>query len=294
MLGAFRTSQHLIQAVTPGSSPLLQLPFFTKEAVDSVEGKDAKDHFTVQKFMSIPEDKRHSLTVGAGLLSDKQYDTAISVAKQLPALEVSRAFFKVMGEKDITPSSLVQLVVKARFVPPGHSNVPEVSPADLEDADPDEDDLDAVMGRKPARNSANDKKGENKFEAIQPPLAHAPYLARDHSPRWHIFLSDSRQGKMAVPPFIFTTFDKPILDEAGKPTFNMQTLKMQFQAPPQIGAFTFVMHMLCDSYLGLDMKQEITLQVEDPAKAAALDDDDDISEPDEGEHLYFLSKINKS
>lgn len=294
MLGAFRTSQHLIQAVTPGSSPLLQLPYFTKEAVDSVEGKDAKDHFTVQKFMSIPEEKRHSLTVGAGLLSDKQYDTAISVAKQLPALEVSRAFFKVMGEKDITPSSLVQLVVKARFVPPGHSNVPEVSPADLEDADPDEDDLDAVMGRKPARNSANDKKGENKFEAIQPPLAHAPYLARDHSPRWHIFLSDSRQGKMAVPPFIFTTFDKPILDEAGKPTFNMQTLKMQFQAPPQIGAFTFVMHMLCDSYLGLDMKQEITLQVEDPAKAAALDDDDDISEPDEGEHLYFPSKINKS
>lgn len=294
MLGAFRTSQHLIQAITPGSSPLLQLPYFTKEAVDSVEGKDAKDHFTVQKFMSIPEEKRHSLTVGAGLLSDKQYDTAISVAKQLPTLEVSRAFFKVMGEKDITPSSLVQLVVKARFVPPGHSNVPEVSPADLEDADPDEDDLDAVMGRKPARNSANDKKGENKFEAIQPPLAHAPYLARDHSPRWHIFLSDSRQGKMAVPPFIFTTFDKPILDEAGKPTFNMQTLKMQFQAPPQIGAFTFVMHMLCDSYLGLDMKQEITLQVEDPAKAAALDDDDDISEPDEGEHLYFPSKINKS
>lgn len=296
MLGAFRTSQHLIQAVTPGSSPLLQLPYFTKEAVDSVEGKDAKDHFTVQKFMSIPEEKRHSLTVGAGLLSDKQYDTAISVAKQLPALEVSRAFFKVMGEKAITPSSLVQLVVKARFVPPGHSNVPEVNPADLEDADPDEDDLDAVMGRKPARNSASDKKGENKFEAIQPPLAHAPYLARDHSPRWHIFLSDSRQGKMAVPPFIFTTFDKPILDEAGKPTFNMQTLKMQFQAPPQIGAFTFVMHMLCDSYLGLDMKQEITLRVEDPAKAAALEDDDDISEPDEGKHLHFptLSKINAS
>lgn len=281
MLGGFRTSQHLIQAVSPGSSPLLQLPYFTEEVAKSVEGSDARDHFTVQKFMDIPEDKRRSYTVDAGLLSDKQYETAISVARQLPDLQVCKAFFKVMGEKVITPSSLVQLVVKARFVPPGHTNVPEVKPTDLEDVDPDEDDLNALMGRNPAKS----KTPNGKTETVQPPLAHAPYLARDNSPRWHVFLADSKQSKMAVPPFVFSTFDKPIIDDAGKPTFNMQTLKMQFQAPPQIGAFTFVMHMLCDSYLGLDMKQEITLHVEDPAKAAALEEEDDISEPDEGKLL---------
>jgi hypothetical protein len=38
-------------------------------------------------------------------------------------------------------------------------------------------------------------------------------------------LSRVKQGKMAVPPFTFTTFDKPIFDESGKPTFNVQTLK---------------------------------------------------------------------
>ncbi|OJI84965.1 hypothetical protein ASPTUDRAFT_28678 [Aspergillus tubingensis CBS 134.48] len=286
ILGSFRTSQHLIQAVAPGSSPLLQLPHFTEEVVKSVEGADAKEHFTVQKFMSIPEDKRRSLTVGAGLMSEKQYTSAVTVAKQLPVLEVSRAFFKVMGEKVITPSSLVQLVVKARFIPPGYSgDVPPVNPTDLEDIDPDEDDLDAIMGRKPAKNKTtklvNGVKVEEKVEAIQPPLAHAPYLARDHSPRWHIFLADAKQGKMAVPPFTFTTFDKPLFDADGKPTFNVQTLKMQFQAPPQVGDFTFVMNMLCDSYLGLDTKMEITLHIDDPAKAAALDEEDDISEPDE-------------
>jgi translocation protein SEC63 len=236
--------------------------------------------------MKIPEAERRKLTVGAGLLSEKQYNDAISVAQQLPALEVSKAFFKVMGEKVITPSSLVQLVVKARFVPPGCTDVPPVNPLDLEDIDPDEDDLDALMGRKPAKNRAtklvDGKKVENKVETIQPPLAHAPYFARDHSPRWHIFLADSKQGKMAVPPFTFTTFDKPILDEAGKPTFNMQTLKMQFQAPPQVGDFNFVMNMVCDSYMGLDTKLEVTLHIDDPAKAAALEEDDDISEPDEG------------
>ncbi|PYI00435.1 hypothetical protein BO78DRAFT_42788 [Aspergillus sclerotiicarbonarius CBS 121057] len=285
ILGSFRTSQHLIQAVAPGSSPLLQLPHFTEEVVKSVQGADAKEHYTVQKFMSIPEEKRRSLTVGAGLLSEKQYTAATTVAKQLPVLEVSRAFFKVMGEKVITPSSLVQLVVKARFVPPGYSNVPQVDSVDLEDIDPDEDDLDAIMGRKPAKNRTtklvNGVKVEEKVEAIQPPLAHAPYLARDHSPRWHIFLADAKQGKMAVPPFTFTTFDKPVFDADGKPTFNVQTLKMQFQAPPQVGDFTFVLNMLCDSYLGLDTKMEVTLHIDDPAKAAALDEEDDISEPDE-------------
>ena len=283
----------MIQAVPATASPLLQLPNFTDEVVKSVEGE--KGQFTVQKFMSLPDSERRNRVVGAGLLSEKQYSEAVSVAQQLPVLDVSKAFFKVMGEKVITPSSLVQLVVKARFIPPGCTNVPAVNELDLEDIDPDDDDLDALMGRKPAKNRntkiVNGKKVENKIEKVQPPLAHAPYLARDHSPRWHVFLADAKQNKMAVPPFTFTTFDKPILDEAGKPTFNVQTLKMQFQAPPQVGDFTFVMHMICDSYLGLDTHQEITLHIDDPAKAAALEEEDDISEPDEGK-FFFLSHLH--
>ncbi|KAJ5919462.1 hypothetical protein N7454_009297 [Penicillium verhagenii] len=257
IIGAFKACQSLIQAVPANSSPLLQLPNFTDEVVKAVEGDGAKDHFTVQRFMKLSESERRSRAVGPGLLTEKQYTDAISVAQQLPALEVSKAFFKVMGEKAVTPSSLVQLVVKARFIPPGCKNIPAVNELDLEDIDPDEDDLDALMGRKPAKNRAtkvvDGKKVEVKVE----------------------------KGKMAVPPFTFTTFDKPILDEAGQPTFNVQTLKMQFQAPPQVGDFTFVMNMICDSYLGLDTKLEITLRVEDPAKAAALEEEDDISEPDE-------------
>ncbi|CAP94109.1 Pc16g14390 [Penicillium rubens Wisconsin 54-1255] len=285
IVGAFKTSQNLIQAVPPASSPLLQLPNFTDAIVKSVEGEDSKEHFTVQRYMGLPEAQRRRLTVGAGLLSEKQYTDAVSVAKQLPMLQPERIFFKVMGEKVITPSSLVQLVVKARFIPPGSTSVPPVNPLDLEDIDPDEDDLEALMGRKPAKNRAtkmvDGKKVEAKIETIQPPLAHAPYLARDHSPRWNIFLADAKQGKMAVPPFTFTTFDKPIFDESGKPTFNVQTLKMQFQAPPQVGDFTFILHMICDSYMGLDNTAQITLHIDDPAKAAAVEEEDDISEPDE-------------
>jgi translocation protein SEC63 len=280
-------SQNLIQAIPPGGSPLLQLPYFTSKVVKSIEGEKARSHMSVQTFMKMSDARRRSLVVGSGLLSDREYAAAVTVASQMPALVVSKAFFKVMGEKAITPSSLVQMIVKARFIPPGVTEVPEVNELDLEDVDPDEDDLDAILGRRPARNRrVKLLDGEQNFEerqtSVQPPLAYAPYLNRDHSPRWHIFLADSRHEKISVPPFSFTTFNKPIFDESGKPTFDMQTLKMQFQAPPQVGEFPFILHVVCDSYLGFDTKLDITLHVEDPAKATTVDEDDDISEPDEG------------
>ncbi|GAD94353.1 conserved hypothetical protein [Paecilomyces variotii No. 5] len=285
LISSLRMPQNIVQAVTPGASPLLQLPYFTPAVVTSIQGADAKSHMSVQKYMKLSEVQRQVLTVGSGLLSEEEYETAMTVAKQIPALEVAKAFFKVQGEKVITPSSLVQLVVKARFIPPGYTEVPEVNELDLEDIDPDEDDLDAFMGRKSGKTKtvklANGQKVETKEEVIQPPLAHAPYLARDHPPRWQVLLGDAKQGKMAVPPFTFATFDKPIFDENGKPTFEVQTMKMQFQAPPQVGDFTFVLHVISDSYIGFDTKMEITLHVDDPAKAAALEEEDDISEPDE-------------
>jgi len=168
-------------------------------------------------------------------------------------------------------------VVKGRIIPPGSINVPQVNELDLEDIDPDEGDLDALLGKK-KQGKGESAKAE---KPIPPPLTFAPYFARDYSPRWHVFLSDSKQGKIAVPPFTFTTFDKPIFDANGKPSFDMQTLKAQFQAPPQAGHYTFVMHLICDSYIGFDTKMEVTLVVDEASKAETIEAEDDISEPDE-------------
>ncbi|PSN75011.1 hypothetical protein BS50DRAFT_481541 [Corynespora cassiicola Philippines] len=272
VLSAYHTSQNLIQALRPGASPLEQLPHFTPAVASAAEAERSRTHISVQDFMQIPAAERKARVVAPGLLSESQYTQALAVASQLPVLHVERAFFKVVGERFVTPSSLVQFVLKSRFIPPGATNVPPVNPSDLEDIDPEEGDVAAITGRK------NDRSGE---KPIQPPLAYAPYYARDHAPRWHVFLADSKQGKIAVPPFTFSTFDKPILDESGKPTFNVQTLKMQFGAPPQPGSYTFVMHMICDSYIGMDTKMEVTLTVEDASKAEEVEEDDEISEPDE-------------
>jgi len=286
LLASYYTNQLLIQALPPKSSPLLQLPNFTPKIVRAVEG-DSRVHTSVQSFMDQPDAKRRSLAVGKGLLSESQYKEAVEVAKQLPYFRVAKAFFKVTGERFIIPSSLVTLVVKGRIVPPGSANVPEVSETDLEDVDPAEDDLDALLGRtkKQVGKDANGKpimETSSEDEPIFPPLAHAPYFARDHSPRWHVFLTDSKQGRVAVPPFTFVQFDQPIFEADGKtPTFAMQTFKAQFQAPPQAGHYTFVMHVVCDSYVGFDTKMEVTLIVEEASKAAEMQDEEEISEPEE-------------
>ena len=278
----FQANQHIVQAVSPKASPLLQLPHFTPPIVSAIEG-DSKTHMQVQQFMDLPDLRRRQLAVGKGLLSQEQYKTAVDVAKQMPYFRLAKAFFKVTGERVITVSSLVTLVVKGRFIPPGSEKVPAVNEIDLEDVDPAEDDLEALMGRKKTAKGPDGKLVSVEEKAVLPPIAFAPHYAREHTPKWSIFLSDSKQGKMAVPPFTFGKFDETIFDEQGKPTFAMQTLKAQFAAPPQAGHYTFVMHMVCDSYVGFDTKMEVTLVVEEASKAAAMQAEDDISEPDEGE-----------
>ncbi len=293
VLAAYRTAQNLIQAVAPSASPLLQLPYFTDKVVRSLEGENAKMHLKVQDFMRMPLDAIRKKVIASNLLSREQYEVAVSVASQMPLLKVEKAFFKVVGERVITPSSLVNFVVKARIIPPGSRGVPDVNEADLEDVDPPQGYAGSLQGRKiKGRAIGGGKLADDSSEhRIQPPLAHAPYFARDHAPRWHVFLADSKQGKIAVPPFTFSTFDKPLFDDKGNPTFNVQTLRMQFQAPPHVGRYTFVMHLLCDSYVGMDTKMDVTLVIEDLAKAEEIKEDEEISEPEEGKQPVRLCTL---
>ncbi|KAK5164578.1 secretory subunit [Saxophila tyrrhenica] len=268
VFSAFHLSQDLVQAIPPSSArlPLMQLPHFTPNVVKSIEQSTGKkEHLSIQSFMALPAEQRRTLAAAAGL-SSNNLGTAEQVARQLPLMKVEKAFFKVQGEKYIIPSSLVQFVVKARFIPPGSTNVPPLNEKDLLDIDPADGDL-AAQKQEPEQHPI--------------PLAYAPYLPRDRAPRWHIFLADNRQQKIAVPPFTFGMFDKKAFDDQGKPTFDVVTLKMQFQAPPQAGEYRFQMHVICDSYVGFDHKEEAVMKVEDASKALEVDDDDDISEPEE-------------
>lgn len=274
LLSSYRTSQSLIQAIPPGSSPLLQLPYLTPQLAASIERKLTS--LTIQKFMNLSDSTRRQLCAG---LSRHQYETAITVASQLPYVSITKQFFKVVGEKAVTPSSLVQFVVKARVIPPGSISVPEPNASELLDVDPEEGDVNAILGRNKGEGKPGASPGS---KAAVPPLAHAPYFARDHSPRWHVFLADSKAARIAVPPFSFTAFEKAVFNDDGTPTFNVQTWKCQFQAPPQVGKFIFTYHVVCDSYVGLDSSGETILDVVDPKDVEREEEEEDeISEPDE-------------
>ncbi|OCT49861.1 putative protein translocation complex component (Npl1) [Cladophialophora carrionii] len=291
LLASYHNSQNIIQAVPPNGSAILQLPNFTPEIINKISKSYKRGPLTFSKFMQLPPTTRRSLCSD---LSDAQYNQAMSVASQIPRLVVAKAFFKVVGERVVTPGSLVQLVIKARVIPPGTpaSEIPPINPLDLEDIDPDEGDLDALHGRKPAKNKRRKLPDgsyvddDAKDGSVQPPLAHAPYFAAEHAPRWHVFLAESRMDRISVPPFTFTSFNRPIFttDPATgsvKPTFNVVTLKCSFQAPPQVHAFPFAMHLVCDSYIGLDEKVDVVLDVRDPKEAELVESDEEISEPDE-------------
>lgn len=288
LLASYHTSQNIIQAVPPSSSPVLQLPHFTPQIIEKISKENPKTPITLQKLMALPPAIRRNLCSD---LSQAKYDQAMKVAAQIPYLKVEKAFFKVVGERVVTPSSLVQLVIKARVIPPGTMNVPEVNTLDLEDIDPEEGDLDALHGRKSAKSKRRKLPDGRHVEddsvpgSVQPPLAHAPYFSADHAPRWHAFLAEARTGRISVPPFTFTAFDKPIFNADGSPTFNVLTFKCSFQAPPQVHAFPFVMHLVCDSYIGLDSKVDVVLDVKDASEANVVESDEEISEPEEGKFL---------
>ncbi|KAL8718724.1 MAG: hypothetical protein Q9225_004165, partial [Loekoesia sp. 1 TL-2023] len=125
ILAAYHASQNLIQAIPPNASPLLQLPYITPSIARLIEGPSARDHLTIQEFMALPEYKRRKLaTDQPNVLTPSQYNTAVSVARQLPLLHLEKVFFKVTGEKFVTTGSLVQMVIKARIIPPGSGSVP--------------------------------------------------------------------------------------------------------------------------------------------------------------------------
>lgn len=270
LVASYKVSQNLIQAIPPNASPALQLPHFTPEITKKASGANSKTPLTLQKLMSLPPSIRRNLVN----LPDAEYNQAMQVAAQIPRVQVEKAFFKVVGDRVVTPSSLVQLVVKARVIPPGTKNIPAINIKDLEDRDPEEGDIEALQGRKKPKGGGTDN-------SEQPPLAHAPYFAAEHAPRWHIFLADHKAGRIAVPPFTFTAFDKPAFNAEGKPTFNIITFRCQFQAPPQVANFPFTMHLMCDSYIGFDIKIPITLEVKDVSEAEVVESDDEISEPEE-------------
>ncbi|KAJ2454590.1 secretory subunit [Coemansia sp. RSA 2336] len=253
-------SQMLVQGVYCYDAPLIQLPGITWQNQPQIFKE--KKLYSVHQLMRLPAaEQRQALSV----LGDKQFEEAIHVAKAIPRLEIARVLLTVVGDKVITPASIVTLIVKVRIANAPNKIEPRgkgVAVADIEDIS--DDDTAAIEDF--VSNFAERDKGVKRT----PTEAYCPYFSGRKDSQWWLSFANYQSGKLVVPPVRISDL------------VSERVVVLQFQAPPQKETYRFHLTIKSDSYIGSDVMQEVQMTVVDrsvlPPEPPVVDD---ISEPEE-------------
>ncbi|KAK3828562.1 MAG: Sec63 Brl domain-containing protein, partial [Benniella sp.] len=255
-------SQALVQGLYFHDSPLQQLPFVNVNAVKALKGKEQNQ--SISQFVDMDREDRVALLKDN--LTDDQIDQVIVVAKQYPELRVLKAFFKVAGDNIITPGSLCTFILKIQTIFPGEN-------ADVEEEEESKkSDADALFeGEVDSEEDEDGNIKPKKESTTLVPPAHAPYFPGDKKPYWWIVLGDHKNNRIVVAPAKVTDISS-----------TSRTIRIQFQAPPRPGEYSFNLFVKSDSIVGADVVKQMTLKVLDVSELPPEPEiDDDISEPDE-------------
>ncbi|GAA5882212.1 hypothetical protein JCM16303_002283 [Sporobolomyces ruberrimus] len=252
--------QFLLQAVHPSSSQLLQLPHVSPELVAEAQKQGVS---TVKEFGTLPVGDVQKLL---NAYPEGEKKEIMEVAKHWPVVDFVDAKFQVTGEKIVTPGAVVSFTLKLRLTPPGKTPTkPEIlditkgeSGVDIEG---EEQSIAELIGRR----------NEKEDGVVPTPLAHAPHFLKNRKPSWYIFVGDHKLNRVFVAPHKFTDMG----DSA------IRTVRMNFQAPPGPGLYTFQVYVTSDSFVGTDAQKDMRMKVDAPREEAESDVEDDISEPDE-------------
>ncbi|KAG1764475.1 translocation protein sec63 [Suillus placidus] len=213
-LMVMRLPAYITQALLPGKTvaPQAQLPGFDGDA-DASEGKD------LVSFILRLEDE-----------GDIRKTEARKTLEGWSWLDVVDMSFKVIGERLVTPSSIVFLLVKLRLRRPLQSDAPSsVSEKSAKAIREDKEKDDKFLNR---RRDAED------IEVATPAWAHAPHWPGLRKPGWLLVLADDKSNRIVVPPMKIS--DVPA-SSPGKER-DYRSYKLQFQAPPTdtlVGEETF-------------------------------------------------------
>ncbi|KAJ3285726.1 secretory subunit [Borealophlyctis nickersoniae] len=245
-------SQMITQGMYFRQVPLAQLPWSDYSIFKHFNTKKRKI-LTIRDLLELePEDRRLLLRS----IPSEEQDKVILVAKQYPVIKITKAKFSVLGEPAIIPEAVVTLTVKLALVDP--DKLPEESklpPVDL------------------SKDDGKDDEEEPKDEWWKPknsgmPDAHAPYFPGSKKPVWWVMMGDMKQNRLIV-----MGKSSDLIEES--------TVRLQFQAPPKPGTWAFQIFVKSDTYVGCDAMTEVKLHVQPPEAAPLIDEDDDISEPEE-------------
>ncbi|EJD35962.1 hypothetical protein AURDEDRAFT_147310, partial [Auricularia subglabra TFB-10046 SS5] len=256
-LVALRLHGLLAQAILPEQDRLTLFPGVDKQIAEKARG-------------DIPKLVRTLEAAGK-----PEVEVVRKVGERWGKVEIVDAGYKVIGEKVVTPSAIMQLVFKLRLAPPLGSRPAEKEETDVGKIKADlkyneEIDEQFIAGRKDAEDLEPGVQGSG--------YAHAPYWPANRKPSWWAILADFRTGKVVVPPMRFT--DVPYSDPSRRR--NYRTYKMQIQAPPQVGMFAWRLLIVSDTFVGEDVGRDLPLKIEEPSQEQVADvKEDEISDPDE-------------
>ena len=244
-------SQLLTQAMLPGQSPLLQLPYVSNETIQRISKLPKKIH-TIKEFLEMEDSKRREI-VG---VSAKEYELLLQVASKFPRIHIHNAEFRVPGEPFIVPSSLVTLTVKFSCLY-GTENAPSQN----EELPPLE---------------SNSSKSKNKWWQHENTGEYAhTFLPISTRAIWQVSLSN-------------TEIDRLIC--CRNVVGNNNTLHMEFQAPPEPGSWKFTVSIKSNTFVNSDIVQSIKLVVKQPTYTAEINDKEFESSSDEEEAQEIIEK----
>jgi translocation protein SEC63 len=245
---AMEVSTCIVQAQPPSSAPLAQLPHMTPALANALWL--AFGSLDLTSFLSLRDESRREALKD---LSDTQYDEMLAVARAIPALECCQVGFQVAGEDQVTANAIVYLTLKVR-----RAGLPALEKDELKEQEDDEGDVEALLH------------AEERAAATAEPdtAAYAPCFPTAPVNTFWYMMADHKQDRVIVGP--------ATVSEIGK---QVRTFKLQFQAPPTAGVYTFQVHLKSDTYKDIDQVHHLELTVVDEAPEA--DAEDDISEPDE-------------
>ncbi|KAG1753320.1 translocation protein sec63 [Suillus lakei] len=250
-LMVMRLHAYVTQALLPGKTvvPQAQLPGFDGDAYAS-EGKD------LASFISRLEDE-----------GDIRITEARKAVEGWSRLDVVDMSFKVIGERLVTPSSIVFLLVKLRLRRPLQSDAPSsVSEKSAKAIREDREKDDKFL---------NSRKDAEDVEGACTCVGSCTSLARG----WWLVLADDKSNRIVVPPMKIS--DVPV-SSPGKER-DYRSYKLQFQAPPNVGLFTWKVYLVSDTLVGEESCQDISLKIDDISALNAEEQtaEDEISDPEE-------------
>jgi translocation protein SEC63 len=185
------------------------------------------------------------------------------------SLEIVDMAFKVIGERVVTPSSIVFLLVKLR--------VKETNA--LSSPPPNIDAKSAKKNDEMDEKFLNSRSEAEELQGGSAGWAHAPYWPGLRKPGWWLVLADDKSNRIVVPPLKIVNV--PLTDSSRTPDYRRY--KIQFQAPPNVGLFTWKVYFVSDTMVGGEICQGISLKIVDVSTLHADEQtpEDEISDPEE-------------